>query len=85
MRLFIAGALFLFVSANSSYAQDLTQQQVEAVQTAIKAAGCTVEDTAITARDYGYKADGAVCGDRTYIVKLDKEFKVTQKKQKPAE
>ena len=31
--------------------------------------------------DYGYKANGAVCSDGTYIIKLDKEFKITQKKK----
>ena len=41
----------------------LTEQQIEGVQTAIKALGCTVEDSDITAKGDGYKADDVECKD----------------------
>jgi hypothetical protein len=83
MRIFIATFALAFVASNSVYAQDLTQQQIEGVQGAIKAENCTVEDTAIKAKDGGYKARGVICGADPiqYAVTLDKDFKITKKKE----
>jgi hypothetical protein len=50
------------------------------VQTAIKAMGCTVEDTNIEAEGAGYEADDVICkDDGQYDVYLDKDFKVANK------
>ena len=59
----------------------LTEQQVEGVQTAIKALGCTVEDSDITAKGDGYKADDVECKDGQYDMMLDKDFKITEKEK----
>ncbi len=53
--------------------------QVEGVETAIKAIGCTVEESDITAKGDGYKADDVECKDSQYDMLLDKDFKITKK------
>lgn len=85
MRILIA-ALAIVFGASAVFAQDLTEQQVEGVQNAVKAENCTVEDAAIKAKDDGYKASGVICGDDTtqYTMLLDKDFKITKKKEKEA-
>ena len=69
------------VAAGSAYAAALTEQQVEGVQKAIKAAGCTVEDSDIMAKVDGYKADDVECKDGQYDMSLDKDFKITGKEK----
>ena len=80
-RIIIAASAFALVAATSVYAAALTEQQVEGVQTAIKAAGCTVEDSDISAKGEGYKADDVECKDGNYDVMLDKDFKITGKEK----
>lgn len=80
-RIIIAASVFALVAATSVYAAALTEQQVEGVQTAIKAAGCTVEDSDIEAKGEGYKADDVECKDGNYDVSLDKDFKITGKEK----
>lgn len=80
-RIIIAAFAFALVAATSVYAAALTEQQVEGVQTAIKAAGCTVEDSDIEAKGDGYKADDVECKDGQYDVSLDKDFKITGKEK----
>lgn len=58
----------------------MSEQQIEGVQMAIKAMGCTVEDNNIEAEGAGYEADDVICkDDGQYDVYLDKDFKVTKK------
>ena len=57
----------------------LTEKQVEGVETTIKAIGCTVEETDITTKGDGYKADDVECKDGRYDLLLDKDFKITKK------
>lgn len=80
-RIIIAASALALVAATSVYAAALTEQQVEGVQTAIKAAGCTVEDSDISAKGEGYKADDVECKDGNYDVSLDKDFKITGKEK----
>jgi hypothetical protein len=80
-RIVIAASVLAMVAAGSAYAAALTEQQVEGVQTAIKAAGCTVDDRDITAKGDGYKADDVECKDGNYDVTLDKDFKITDKEK----
>jgi hypothetical protein len=80
-RIVIAASVLAMVAAGSAYAAALTEQQVEGVQTAIKAAGCTVDDSNITAKGDGYKADDVECKDGNYDVTLDKDFKITDKEK----
>ena len=80
-RSLIAASVLAMVVAGSAYAAALTEQQVEGVQKAIKAAGCTVEDSDIMAKGDGYKADDVECKDGQYDVSLDKDFKVTGKEK----
>jgi len=80
-RIIIAASALALVAATSVYAAALTEQQVEGVQTAIKAAGCTVEDSDISAKGEGYKADDVECKDGNYDVMLDKDFKITGKEK----
>lgn len=80
-RSLIAASVLAMVAAGSAYAAALTEQQVEGVQKAIKAAGCTVEDSDIMAKGDGYKADDVECKDGQYDVNLDKDFKITGKEK----
>jgi hypothetical protein len=80
-RIVIAASVLAMVAAGSVYAAALTEQQVEGVQTAIKAAGCTVDDSDIMAKGDGYKADDVECKDGQYDVMLDKDFKITGKEK----
>ncbi len=68
-------------SARHGLRTALTEQQIEGIQTAIKALGCTVEDSDITAKGDGYKADDVECKDGQYDMMLDKDFKITDKKK----
>ena len=52
---------------------------MEGVETTIKAIGCTVEETDITTKGGGYKADDVDCKDGQYDLLLDKDFKITKK------
>jgi len=82
MRNFIAASAIVLVAAGSAYAKSaLTEKQVEGVETAIKAIGCTVEENDITAKGDGYKADDVECKDGQYDMLLDKDFKITEKKK----
>jgi hypothetical protein len=80
-RIVIAASVLAMVAGTSVYAAALTEQQVEGVQTAIKAAGCTVDDSDIMAKGDGYKADDVECKDGQYDVTLDKDFKITGKEK----
>ncbi len=80
-RSLIAASVLAMVAAGSAYAVALTEQQVEGVQKAIKAAGCTVDDSDIMAKGDGYKADDVECKDGQYDVSLDKDFKITGKEK----
>ena len=51
------------------------------MQTAIKAAGCTVDDSDIEAQGDGYKADDVECKDGQYDMVLDKDFKIVNKEK----
>ena len=80
-KIFVAASALALVAANSVYAAALTEKQVEGVQMAIKAAGCTVEDSDIVAKGDGYKADDVECKDGNYDMTLDKDFKITGKEK----
>ena len=58
----------------------LTEQQVEGVQTAIKALVARSK-TRHHAKGDGYKADDVECKDGQYDMTLDKDFKITGKKK----
>ncbi|MGC1711786.1 MAG: hypothetical protein WA717_09355 [Methyloceanibacter sp.] len=62
-RRLIAASAIALVAATSAYATALTEKQVEGVETTIKAIGCTVEETDITTKGDGYKADDVECKD----------------------
>jgi len=80
MRSLIAASAVVIVVAGSAYAKSaLTEKEVEGVETAIKAIGCTVEENDITAKGDGYKADDVECKDGQYDMLLDKDFKITKK------
>ena len=74
-----AASAIALVAATSAYATALTEKQVEGVETTIKAIGCTVEETDITTKGGGYKADDVDCKDGQYDLLLDKDFKITKK------
>jgi len=65
-RILIAASVLTLAAAGSVYAAALTEKQVEGVEAAIKALGCTVEETDITAKGDGYKADDVECKDGNY-------------------
>jgi len=75
-----AVALSLLVSTSVYAAKEaLTEQQIESVQTAIKAMECTVEDDNIEVEGSGYEADDVICKDGQYDVYLNKDFTVKNK------
>ena len=80
MRVFIC-MLALAAMATVAQADDraLTEQEIEGVQNALKAIGCTVADSEIEAEKGGYEADDAICDRVQYDIYLDKDFKVTKK------
>jgi hypothetical protein len=80
-RILLAASVLTIVAGTSVYAAALTEQQVEGVQTAIKAAGCTVDDSDIKAQGDGYKADDVECQDGQYDMILDKDFKIVNKEK----
>jgi hypothetical protein len=78
----IVASIVALASAGSVHAKSaLTEQQVEGVEAAIKALGCTVEESDITAKGDGYKADDVECKDGQYNMTLDKDFKITGKEK----
>ena len=82
MRIFATALALSFVMATSAYAADeaLTEEQVEGVENAIKAMGCTVEDQKIEMEPSGYEAEDVICkDDKQYDVYLDGDFNVTNK------
>ena len=81
MRIIVAAAALALLASTPAYAEDeaLTEEQIEGVQKAIKAMGCTVPDDEIEAEGDGYEADDVICEDGQYDVYLDKDFKVTNK------
>ncbi len=81
MRVFATAFALTFFTAASVSAEDgaLTEQEIEGVQTAIKAMGCTVADTDIEAEGKWYEADDVICDRVKYEIYLDKDFKVLNK------
>lgn len=73
-------ALTFFASAPAK-ADDraLTEKEIEGVQAAIKAMGCTVADTDIEAEGKWYEADDVICDRVKYEVYLDNDFKILNK------
>ena len=80
-RILFAASVLTIVAAGSAYAAALTEKQVEGVEAAIKAIGCTVEETDIMATGDGYTADDVECKDGNYDILLDKDFKITEKEK----
>ncbi|MCJ7598173.1 MAG: hypothetical protein MUO41_06010 [Methyloceanibacter sp.] len=81
-RLSIAtlGVLFAVVTTPVC-AEALTEKQIEGVEKTIRGMECTVEDSDITSKGDGYKADDVICKDGNYDMTLDKDFKITDKKK----
>ncbi|MGD8422917.1 MAG: hypothetical protein PVJ46_01670 [Methyloceanibacter sp.] len=80
MRIFVC-ALALAAMSTVAQADDraLTEQEIEGVQNAIKAVGCTVADSEIEAEKNGYEAEDAICDRVQYDIYLDKDFNITNK------
>jgi hypothetical protein len=82
MKILAAAFALTFAMATSAFADDraLTEQEIEGVQKAIQAMGCTVADSEIEAEKSGYEAEDVICEDRKqYEIYLDKDFKVIKK------
>lgn len=79
MRILATALALTFAMATAAHADALTEQQVEGVQEAIKAMGCTVADSDIEAENGGYEADDVICDNVRYDVYLDGNFNVTNK------
>lgn len=81
MRTIVTAAALSLLASTSVYAakEALTEQQIESVQTAIKAMECTVEDDNIEVEGSGYEADDVICKDGQYDVYLNKDFTVKNK------
>jgi hypothetical protein len=85
MRTIVAAAAIALLASTTTYAvkEALTEQQIEGVQMAIKAMGCTVEDNNIEAEGAGYEADDVICKDDVqYDVSLDKGLQGDQEGQR---
>ncbi|MEM7399239.1 MAG: hypothetical protein AAGF48_01050 [Pseudomonadota bacterium] len=81
MRVLVTALALTFFATASVSAEDraLTEEEIEGVQTAINAMGCTVADTDIEAEGKWYEADDVICDRVKYEIYLDKEFKVINK------
>jgi hypothetical protein len=81
MRTIVTAVALSLLASTSVYAakEALTEQQIESVQTAIKAMECTVEDDNIEVEGSGYEADDVICKDGQYDVYLNKDFTVKNK------
>jgi hypothetical protein len=81
MRTIVTAVALSLLASTSVYAakEALTEQQIESVQTAIKAMECTVEDDNIEVEGSGYEADDVICKDAQYDVYLNKDFTVKNK------
>ncbi|MEM9591038.1 MAG: hypothetical protein AAF967_06820 [Pseudomonadota bacterium] len=81
MRVLVTALALTFFATASASAEDraLSEEEIEGVQTAIKAMGCTVADTDIEAEGKWYEADDVICDRVKYEIYLDKEFKVINK------
>ncbi len=80
MRIFIcAFALAAMSTVTQADDRALTEQEIEGVQNAIKAIGCTVADSEIEAEKGGYEAEDAICDRVQYDIYLDKDFNITNK------
>ncbi|MHA1517469.1 MAG: PepSY domain-containing protein [Alphaproteobacteria bacterium] len=81
MKILAAAFALTFAMATSAFADDraLTEQEIEGVQKAIQAMGCTVADSEIEAEKSGYEAEDVICDRKQYEVYLDKDFKVIKK------
>lgn len=80
-RVCVLALTLAFAAASSAYAGPVTEQQVEGVQNAIKAIGCTVDDGAIETEGDGFAADDVECQDGNYDMILDKDFKIVNKEK----
>jgi hypothetical protein len=80
-RVSIAALTLVFAAATSVFAGAVTEEQVEGVQKAIKAIGCTVEDEDIKTEGDGFVADDVECQDGNYDMTLDKDFKIVNKEK----
>lgn len=80
-RLLMVTFTLVFATTAAAYAGALTEEQVEGVQKAIKAIGCTVEDEDIEAKGDGYEADDVECQDGNYDMVLDKDFNIVNKEK----
>jgi len=82
MRVFIC-MLALAAMATVAQADDraLTEQEIEGVQNALKAIGCTVADSEIESEKGGYEADDAICDRVQYDINLDKDFNIMNKEK----
>lgn len=78
MRILATTLALTLLTAASAHADDraLTQEEIDGVQKAIKATGCTVADQDIEAEGKWYEADDAICDRIKYEIYLDKDFKV---------
>ncbi|MEM7400100.1 MAG: PepSY domain-containing protein [Pseudomonadota bacterium] len=82
MKMLAAAMAISFASATAAFADDraLTEAEIEGVQKAVQAAGCTVADREIEAEKNGYEAEDAICEDRKqYDIYLDKDFNIIKK------
>lgn len=82
MRILATALALGFVMTMPAFAADeaLTEEQVEGVEKAIQAMGCTVEDGNIEMEPSGYEAEDVICAeDKQFDVYLDKDFNVTKK------
>jgi hypothetical protein len=87
-RVFVVVVTLVFSAATSAYAGAMTEEQVESVEAAIKAVGCTIEETNIstrgtdiTAKGERYMAEHVECKDGNYNMTLDNDFKIVNKKK----
>jgi hypothetical protein len=84
----IAAITLAFLAATSAYAGAMTEEQVQNVEAAVRAIGCTVEEIDISTRGPDisakgdrYEANDVECKDGNYDMILDKDFKIVNRKK----
>lgn len=75
-----AGSLLLVVGGPVWASDDLTEEEVERINTVLGAMQCEMDDDDIEKEDDGYDLDDVLCAEGQFDIKLDSDFAVVEKR-----
>lgn len=81
LRLILCSVFVLGLSVPAALADDddVSKEAQAKIEAVLKEAGCSGGE--IEKKKYGYKVEEAECGEDEYDIKLDAEFKITEKEK----